>query len=223
MTVSSRRKKRVQARPGPPGGKRDENRKRKTRALQDASVKLFLERGVESVTIDEIVDAARTAKGSFYRYFADKAALVAAIFEPLRERMAEAFDACAVELEQARPREELNDVYLRLAARIGASLLDSPDTVRLYLQECRGPAIGARIPIREIADRIDERAVFLTKVAHDRGLMRPFDGRISSQVVVGAAEKLALSVLTDKDVGNPLAVPEALISLILDGVRPKQL
>ena len=41
-------------RPGPPGGKRDVNRKRRTHAIARAALGLFLERGVESVTIDDI-------------------------------------------------------------------------------------------------------------------------------------------------------------------------
>lgn len=42
------------------------------RRLQRAALALFLQYGIEAVTIDQIVDGARTAKGSFYRYFRDK-------------------------------------------------------------------------------------------------------------------------------------------------------
>ena len=69
-------------RPGPKGGKRDINRRRRTKEICDAGLSLFLQRGIEGVTIDDIVKSASVAKGSFYRYFQDKSDLVAAIFGP---------------------------------------------------------------------------------------------------------------------------------------------
>jgi AcrR family transcriptional regulator len=212
-------KKRVQ-RPGPPGGKRDQNRKARTKQVLEAALVLFLERGVESVTIDEIVEKAGIAKGSFYRYFEDKSALVTALFEPMRVRMEEAFAEGEKEIAASRTGDELNQAYVHLGELIGAALLEAPDVARLYLQESRGPQTGARAAIRALADRIEDRAVDLTRVAHERGLLRPFDGRVSSRVVVGAVEKLVFSVLSGKDLGNPLEIPGALITMVMDGLKP---
>ena len=53
-------------------------------ALLDAGRKLFSERAVDAVTIDEIVLAAKVAKGSFYNHFADRAALVRAVTAEIR-------------------------------------------------------------------------------------------------------------------------------------------
>ena len=70
-------------RPGRPGGKRDANRKRRRSQIAEAALGLFVEAGVELTSIDQIVAAAGVAKGSFYRYYADKEALVEALFEPI--------------------------------------------------------------------------------------------------------------------------------------------
>ena len=53
-------------------------------ALLDAGRKLFSERAVDAVTIDEIVLAAKVAKGSFYNHFPDRAALVRAVTADIR-------------------------------------------------------------------------------------------------------------------------------------------
>lgn len=53
-------------------------------ALIDAGRKLFSERAVDAVTIDDIVLAARVAKGSFYNHFPDRAALVRAVTAEIR-------------------------------------------------------------------------------------------------------------------------------------------
>src|SRR5210317_2345369 len=60
-------------RPGAVGGKRDLNRRQRVQDLIDAGLSLFLERGIEAVTIDEVARKAGMAKGNFYRYFRDKA------------------------------------------------------------------------------------------------------------------------------------------------------
>ncbi|MFT3756483.1 MAG: helix-turn-helix domain-containing protein [Pseudoxanthomonas sp.] len=61
--------------------------------------KLFLERGLEDVTIDEITREAGVAKGSFYRYFKDKEELVRALLEPGRERIVAAFERAEQKLQ----------------------------------------------------------------------------------------------------------------------------
>tara|TARA_A100001391_G_scaffold119260_1_gene81181 strand:- start:27845 stop:28435 length:591 start_codon:yes stop_codon:yes gene_type:complete len=47
----------------------------------DAGQRLFASRSKEGVSIDEIVDAANVAKGSFYNHFSDKESLADAIVE----------------------------------------------------------------------------------------------------------------------------------------------
>src|SRR5258706_153478 len=59
-------------RPGPEGGARDSNRRERIRSLLTAGLSLFLEEGIERVTIDQIAERAEMAKGGFYRYFRDK-------------------------------------------------------------------------------------------------------------------------------------------------------
>lgn len=221
--MSTRKRTRPRApapRPGPAGGKRDTNRKRRTEALLAAGLELFLARGIESVTIDEIVAKADTAKGSFYRYFADKDALVDAIFAPLRDHVSQAFVECETALRAADSRETLVAAYRILAERLGEGIVGHAGAALLYLQESRGPARGARSAARLLADRIDARALELTHVAHDRGLLRPFDGRVSALAVVGAGEKLLFALLSGRDLGDPREIPMKLVSLVLEGLRP---
>ena len=207
-------------RPGPKGGKRDQNRRKRTKELCDSGLKLFLERGIEGVTIDDIVRDAGVAKGSFYRYFKDKTDLVAAIFAPYAEHIDRAFERCGAALRAAGDRKELFAAYQLLAEALAEILFTAPDVFVLYLQENRAPAVGARAPVRALADRVDIRAIELTDIAHEQGLLRPIDPRVSARSVVGAVEKLLHGVLSGEDLGDPTEIPEALISMILTGLRP---
>ena len=206
-------------RPGPAGGRRDTNRMEKAQALQNAALELFLERGIEATTIDEITRSAGVAKGSFYRYFEDKTALVASLFAGMHQAMETVFASAADALNAADGREQLQAAYGGLSTELTGVLFAHLPQVRLYLQEARGPAEGARIPVRRLADYVAEQALSLSQVAHDRRLLREVDPRVTSLTVVGAVERLLFAILTGEDVGDPLAAALALVDLVLEGCR----
>ena len=201
-------------------GVREANRREREKALSDAALELFLARGLDGVTIDDITQAAGVAKGTFYRYFEDKTALVDVLLEPVRRELLQGLAACGEALEAARDVEAMFEAYRAVAAVIAGAILQHPGVVRLYLQECRGPAVGARVKLVEVARLISRHAVDITRRAHTHGLLRPIRPAVSGLAVVGAVERLLLAVLSEEeDVGNPLELPDALTTLILDGLR----
>ncbi len=64
------------ARPGP--------RQRDVRlaSLLDSAASLFVEKGVTATSIEDIAERAGVAKGTFYHYFHDRAAMLAAATAP---------------------------------------------------------------------------------------------------------------------------------------------
>ena len=209
-------------RPGKPDGRRATNRKRRVESLQRAALTVFLQHGVEATTIEQITRAAGTAKGSFYRYFDDKTALVASLVAPISALVLAAIDDCEETLARASTREEMFAAYGIIAARFAPVLLSSADAVRLLLQEARAPGVGARAPIRAFHVAVDGRALDLGRLAQSHGLVTAdVDPRVSARAVVGAVERLVFAVLSGEDIGDPFAVPEALTRIMLDGLRPR--
>lgn len=206
-------------RPGQPGGRRDTNRRERTKALADAALALFLQRGIEAVTIEDITSKAGVAKGSFYRYFDDKTALVESLFSPVGSAVIAAFDRSIEKLRSARTRDEAFSTYELIGEGLGHVLLHHADVVQLYLQECRAPADGARGPARKLAGLVSEKAIEHTRLAREHGLLRPFPAEVSTMTVIGAAERILYAVLTGEFKGEPLEIPGQLITLILDGIR----
>ncbi len=206
-------------RPGQPGGVRDTNRKARKEALLDASLRLFLEHGIEGVSVDDITTKAKMAKGSFYRYFESQAALVAEMIEPTRAIVTEALEQCSRELNTASTRDAQFAAYAKIGDVIGTVFLEHPGVVRLYLQENRAPAVGARKPIVQLSDVISRYAIEITKKAQKHGILRPIPEAISALAVVGAAERLLHGIMLEEDIGNPLEVPKHLATLILDGLK----
>jgi AcrR family transcriptional regulator len=212
---------RARKRPGPPGGVRDENRKRRVAALLDAALRLFLRHGVEVVTIDDITARARMAKGGFYRYFDDKDALVRALVAPLAETIERAFARCSAELAAARTLDGIAAGYMTLAADLARAVLEQSDVVRFYLQECRGPAAGPRRPVSRLAARILELSIGVTRVAVERRLMRPFSAEIITLAVIGATEAMIHAHLSGAGLAPAAGVAPALIDLFLHGVAAR--
>ena len=191
------------------------------RELSEAALALFLERGIEATTIDDITARAKMAKGSFYRYFDDKRALVDVMLKPTFTLMEQVLAHCSKALERAKNREAMFNAYREVGGALAGLLVEHPQLLRLYLQECRGPALGARTGLAQFAARVSWYAVEITRKAHRHGILRPINPAVSALTVVGATERLLLAVLSEEDVGNPLDIPESLTSLILDGLRAK--
>lgn len=78
-------------------------------ALMEAALKLFSERHADGVTIDDIVGAARVAKGSFYNYFSDKDDLVVTLLNETRNK---------IEMEVASINDSYNNSALRICRAI---------------------------------------------------------------------------------------------------------
>jgi AcrR family transcriptional regulator len=208
-----------QRRPGKEGGTRDRNRRERTRALCEAAVPLFLEKGLEPTTVDDITRAAGVAKGSFYRYFESKTQLVEALYAPLDQAVDEAMQRCQGALSRARTAAQLNTAYAALASELGTVWMSAPALVRLYLQESRGPATGAREPIRRLSDRMMTGAVDLTNTAHAQGLLRDLPPRVTAIAVIGAVEAMLVQFFEGGPLGDPAEATSALITMVLDGVR----
>lgn len=206
-------------RPGQVGGKRDQNRRRRIKQICDGALPLMLEHGIETVTVDQIVAGAKVAKGSFYRYFRDKTELVETMFAPLAEAFRAAVANCEQKLAATTDPETLPAIYLQLAIDLSVPLATQQDLVRLYLQENRGPAVGARAPVRALADEITEGGILLSAFARDHQLLADSDPRIGALTVIGAVERILFGFLSGDDLGSPADIPRTLIALILDGVR----
>ncbi len=65
------------------------------RALLEAALAVFSEKGVAGASVDDIVRAAGSAKGTFYLYFESKESIVGAVAELLVERVGDRFEAAA--------------------------------------------------------------------------------------------------------------------------------
>lgn len=206
-------------RPGALGGKRDLNRRKRVQDLVEAGLSLFLARGIEAVTIDEVAREAGMAKGNFYRYFRDKADLVEAVVEPVVSSTRLALQECDTQLRDAEERGQAVAAYSQLGNRLIGALAMYPDAMCLYLQERRAPATTARQAISDLATELDDRAMKLSQISADRDFVNVSDPRVSALAVLGAVEALALASVRKQIQMDPVETSKSLISIVLEGLR----
>lgn len=73
----------------------DRRIRRTRRSLHEALIALVLERGYESVTVQDIIDRADVGRSTFYAHFRDKEALLLSSFDDLRADLRRDLDATA--------------------------------------------------------------------------------------------------------------------------------
>ncbi|MCD0449753.1 TetR/AcrR family transcriptional regulator [Actinocorallia sp. API 0066] len=135
-----------------------ERKKAETRlAVHRAALRLATERGFDGITVEEIADAARVSRRTFFNYFADKAEAVVFGEEDLWRRLIELMDEQPAALSGWRA--------LRAASELLLAPLAEPDrewVARSKLAR-RHPCLLARLLAnqavleRDLARRIRER------------------------------------------------------------------
>jgi AcrR family transcriptional regulator len=134
---------------------RRDRRKLATRqALLDAARALLVSRSMDALSVDEIVDRADVARGTFYNYFSDKDALERELASQTRAR---------IEGEIARVNQEVRDPAERIARaflsvlRLGTSAPQQATALMRLFPHATDPAAPINSGVgRDAAEGISE-------------------------------------------------------------------
>jgi len=108
--------------------RRNPRAERTRAALLGAARRLFAERAVDAVTVDDMVQAAGVGKGSFYNHFDGREALVSALSDEIRGGIEAAVARVnAAETDPGRRMIRAVCTYLRYA-------IDEPERTRLFVR-----------------------------------------------------------------------------------------
>ena len=118
-------------------GKVQEKKQQKRQALLDAAYELFMERGQGKTSIDNIVNRARVAKGTFYLYFADKESIAQALIWRISDKL---FDQGLAHVKAQGEMPFLEQV-LALADYLIEELRRDTVTLRLIRHSLRWPRV----------------------------------------------------------------------------------
>ncbi|PDT14663.1 TetR family transcriptional regulator [Rhizobium sp. J15] len=157
-------------------GRRERKRRQTRERIEQAAMTLFLERGFEATTIEDITEAADVSKRSFFDYFPSKEEVVFAWQDSFADRLMAAV--------AARPAEEPS--VKAVEAAIMATVVASADESGMALHELiqRTPALKARDQLKyaKLEQKLAE--ALLRRKGND-----PAEGprmRVLAAIVIGA-------------------------------------
>jgi AcrR family transcriptional regulator len=191
-----------------------ERRKEQTRlALTDAALELFLAKGYEGTTVDEIVAAVNVSQRTFFRYFASKEEVVTSFGED--------FDRRLIEEMAARPDCEAPRVALVTATRVVMDEYASGEEVDMErfrrlrkVTETTPALLAAQLARRTVTERL-----LVAEVARRQGTDPSTDLR--PQLLVAfymAAVRVGFKDCADKDVFDPPLVIRRVAEAAIQGM-----
>ena len=178
--------------------------RRNRRRILEAATTLFAARGID-VSMEEIAGAAGVGVGTLYRRFADRDALIDALFE---EKIAEMTMVARAALEIEDPWEAFQQ-FFRAMARKQAEDQGFRQTL-LSSSRGRERVAEARRQIRPLAQEIVQRAQAAGELRAD---LEPFDVPMLQFAIASVAD-------TSRRVAP--SYHERLITIALDGLRARR-
>jgi AcrR family transcriptional regulator len=159
----------------PPEGLR-ERKKRATRAaIQRAALKLFLEKGYDETTTEEIARAAEVSPSTLFNYFPTKEDLVADDYDPL-----------FIQLLRSRPQDEPMFTAIRKAIEAGLETIVEEDRDLIMARA----KLALEVPALRAAAMLDRErsAKLLREVLAQRYGRKAddFELKVASAVIVSA-------------------------------------
>ena len=160
-----------------PGRRQSPAPERRRADLLDAAARLFAAQGVDGTSVAAIAEAAGVAKGSFYRYFASREELVAA----LKQRFVDDFLS---EVSGFAERIGIDDWWTLVdafVARMVEALVERRDLIRIFAAQPSGD--GAIELFLESEERIDAVVAGGIRAGNEAGVFAVDDPEMTATLL----------------------------------------
>ena len=172
-------------------------------AIQDHALRLFVEKGYDAATVDEIAAAAGVSHMTFFRYF------------PRKEEVVEydEYDPLLEELVAARPASEPPITALHRAIREGLERILATDREALLIRMrliLRNPVLRSRNLLAQDASR----DLLASALARRAGLSQPdLAATVQASAALGAIAPAAMAWVESDDADFVALIDEAFTAL----------
>ncbi len=174
---------------------------------------VFAKKGYHEAKIDDIVQAAGVARGTFYLYFEDKRA----IFEEIVDRTIARLGMAILRVDPHDSARSVADQVRENIRRIVAMLLEDRATTKILLSDAIGvdPAFD-----RKLLSFYDELASLLERSLRDGqalGIVVESDARLLGYLTLGAMKELLFQVVMRGAEYEPEALVDAIFGFLSGG------
>jgi AcrR family transcriptional regulator len=210
---------------GPPGGEdgrvaraREQRRTRRDQILR-AAERVFAERGYHNASIADVIDAAGTARGTFYLYFDSKQKIFGELLDQLFAKLATCVRPVDLSPGASSPLDQLRENVTCAMTVVAKNL----NLTRMLFRTSQGidPEIDAKVAgFNAAVTQLIGRAL---RRGTEIGIVRPLDGEVVSQCIYGSVKELVSHFLgTESYRQKPLpSVVDEILSYNLTGLVKK--
>ena len=152
---------------------------------------VFAKRGYHAAKIDDIVAAAKVARGTFYLYFEDKRA----IFEEIVDRAFTRLGMVITRVDTQDPARSVEEQVKDNVRRIVAVLLEDRATTKILLSDAVGldPAFDRKLLVfYEEALKLIEESI---REGQELGIVMPGNAHIYAVLAMGAMKEILYQVV----------------------------
>lgn len=142
---------------------------RTKQTIFDSALQLFRDKGYENVSVDEIVEKAGVAKGTFYIYFSSKSQIPEYLYEVYDDRLMSIYDAIDKSLREDRALIAfIADTVNYLSTDIGLNLMKMSYREHLAWRPIhKGKDRALYVVVKDIISRGVEHGVFTSELSVD--------------------------------------------------------
>jgi AcrR family transcriptional regulator len=161
---------------------------RRQAQIMDIALAIFAEKGYHTASIDDIINAADIAKGTFYLHFEGKADIMAKLIDHYLDMLYEA--SIVLDISQPRPISEIKQLYLDMA-RFVMSSIEFRHFIRLVLREAMGLDQAFLNKINGFFDSMINMSSGYIRQAQQEGKVLPgLDAMSVSYCIIGCIKEI---------------------------------
>jgi AcrR family transcriptional regulator len=170
-------------------------REERSAQIQSVARQLFAARGYHGTKLQDILDSAGIARGTFYLHFDSKRAIFDQLVDDFLERIRNVVTPVDLGPQAPPPIQQLEDNLLRVTA----VLSDHRDLTRIVLLSAEGLDAEADAKMADFYGQLHQ----MLATAFERGqlmrLVRPCDARVVAHAALGSLKEVALQWIVRRD------------------------
>jgi AcrR family transcriptional regulator len=176
-------------------------------ALLSVARRIFSQKGYHSTSIDDLIEAAGVARGTFYLYFESKRA----IFEELLDGLFATLASTVHRIDVSPGAPPPIDQVTAIVERIFATLDENRELARILLREAVGLDEDFDRKLADFYGRIERMIESALRTGITLGVVRPLDPEIVSRCILGAVKEIVHQTYVVQATTASKATPTRLI------------
>jgi AcrR family transcriptional regulator len=210
--------------------RRSRERTARRKTMIAAAIAVFGEKGFAEATMDEIAERAGFGKGTFYNYFDDKQALLAAAFEEAYDGLValvvDYFDDAA----RVDPAPDARAVFRGFIAHLTNYFAEHHSVFVVMMKEAHRLAfdpVSSHVAFLGLQrDRVAAAIEVPLQAAMDRGELRPLPARTVAHLLMGNVQAYLMTAACAAPAGHAAGTPtetaDFLTTVLFDGLLPSR-